>query len=59
MDVKVNVFIVTYLCEKLIINTEILKISHEHKELGLFSIDEIDNLNMPQGYKNSKKKNNK
>lgn len=53
---KVNVFIVTYLCEKLIINTEILKISHEHKELGLFSIDEIDNLNMPQGYKNSIKK---
>lgn len=53
---KVNVFIVTYLCEKLIINTEILKISHEHKELGLFSIDEIDSLNMPQGYKNSIKK---
>lgn len=53
---KVNVFIVTYLCDKLIVDTEILKISNEHKELGLFSIEDIDNLNMPQGYKNSIKR---
>lgn len=29
--------------------------SAEHQALGLFSLDKIDGLNMPQGYKNSVK----
>ncbi|MFB9120717.1 NUDIX domain-containing protein [Bergeyella porcorum] len=51
-----NVFIVTYLCEKLTIDPNVLKISHEHKELGLFNIEEIEHLNMPLGYKNTIRK---
>ena len=50
---KVDVFIVTYLCVPLNIKKDKLHISHEHKELGVFSSEEIMELNMPQGYKNS------
>ena len=49
---KVDVLIITYLC-KAISSASDLKISHEHKELGLFSLSEIDQLNMPQEYKSS------
>ena len=30
-----------------------LKISNEHKEMKLFALSEISDLNMPQGYKDS------
>lgn len=50
---KVNVFIVTYLCNPLEIDESTIIISHEHKEMGMFGFDEIESLNMPQGYKNS------
>lgn len=53
---KVNVFIVTYLCKNLEFNIDKIRISNEHKEVGFFSIQDIDNLKMPNGYKNSIKK---
>ncbi|MDL1912999.1 MAG: NUDIX hydrolase [Bergeyella sp.] len=53
---KVNVFIVTYLCKPLLLDERKVDISYEHKELGFFSFSEINDLNMPVGYKNSIKK---
>ena len=53
---KVNVFIVTYLCKNLEFNIDKIRISNEHKEVGFFSIQDIDNLKMLNGYKNSIKK---
>ena len=53
---KVNAFIVTYLCKNLEFNIDKIRISNEHKEVGFFSIQDIDNLKMPNGYKNSIKK---
>lgn len=50
---KVNVLIVTYLCNPLTIDEKKIKVSHEHKEVGLFEMDKIDKLKMPEGYKNS------
>ena len=50
---KVNVLIITYLCKPIQMNETKLKISHEHKELGLFARDQIAALNMPEGYKQS------
>lgn len=46
-----SVFIVTYQCD--ITRDSPLRISSEHKELGLFAPEEISALNMPQGYKHS------
>lgn len=48
----VEVLIITYACHSAA-RIDDVKYSHEHKELGLFDIDEIAGLNMPQGYKNS------
>lgn len=49
-----QVFIVTYAC---LVTDEIaaeqLQISHEHKEVGLFSLEAALALNMPDGYKRS------
>ena len=53
---KVNVFIVTYLCKNLELDIDRIRISNEHKEVGFFTIQEIENLKMPTGYKNSIKK---
>ncbi len=53
---KVNVLIVTYLCNPLKIDISKIKISNEHKELGFFLPNEIEQLNMPDGYKTSIKK---
>jgi 8-oxo-dGTP pyrophosphatase MutT (NUDIX family) len=53
---KVDVFIVTYLCKPLTMDAQKIKISNEHKELGLFAPKEINNLNMPEGYKASIRK---
>jgi 8-oxo-dGTP pyrophosphatase MutT (NUDIX family) len=50
---KVNVFIVTYLCNPLKLDESRIRISHEHKEVGLFTIAEISGLKMPEGYKRS------
>lgn len=30
-----------------------MKISHEHKEIGIFSIHDLDHINLPQGYRNT------
>lgn len=49
---EVEVLIVTF-GTKAVNSTEGLKVSPEHKELGLFSLEEIGQLNMPHGYKNS------
>src|SRR5687768_4613299 len=46
-----NVFIVTYGCHPDGDSEPVL--SHEHKEIGLFSEDEVPCLNMPEGYKRS------
>jgi 8-oxo-dGTP pyrophosphatase MutT (NUDIX family) len=50
---KVKVLIVTYYCNPLEINQDLVKISHEHKEVGFFKPEEIGGLNMPEGYKKS------
>ncbi|MEY2829286.1 MAG: hypothetical protein RIQ33_1144 [Bacteroidota bacterium] len=50
---KVKVLIITYQCKHNYSSTDEIKISHEHKEVGLFTLAEIINLNMPEGYKNS------
>jgi len=47
----VEVVIVTYACAPLTGVTP--RISHEHKKLELFAPEEIDALNMPDGYKAS------
>lgn len=49
--VEKHVFIVTYGC-RLTGNTRPV-LSHEHKEIGLFSEDEVPSLVMPDGYKRS------
>jgi 8-oxo-dGTP pyrophosphatase MutT (NUDIX family) len=43
------VFIVTYLCITAQ-SEKSLKLSHEHKELGIFKISGISKLNIPSGY---------
>ncbi len=48
---KVEVLIVTYGCAPLAAAS--VRISHEHKELGFFSLSELDALHMPAGYKAS------
>ena len=48
----VEVVIVTYLCSTRE-SPDSLRISHEHKQLRLFSPSEIPTLNMPEGYKQS------
>ncbi len=50
---KVKVLIITYQCKLQNPSSNEIKISHEHKEVGLFSLQEIEQLNMPNGYKNS------
>jgi 8-oxo-dGTP pyrophosphatase MutT (NUDIX family) len=30
-----------------------IRISHEHKEIGTFEVDRLDNLNFPSGYRNT------
>jgi 8-oxo-dGTP pyrophosphatase MutT (NUDIX family) len=47
----VEVVIVTYACAPLSGLTP--RLSHEHKKLGLFAPEEIEALNMPEGYKAS------
>ncbi|RNB81949.1 NUDIX hydrolase [Brevibacillus panacihumi] len=49
-----HVLIVTYLCETM--ETDRLKISEEHSEWKSFKVDKIDEVHMPEGYKNSIKK---
>ncbi len=48
-----KVVIITYLCTIKENSNESIVLSNEHKAVGLFTIDEIEALNMPQGYKNS------
>jgi 8-oxo-dGTP pyrophosphatase MutT (NUDIX family) len=48
---KVKVLIVTYGC-RLIAHAPI-SISHEHKAVGLFTLEEVESLRMPDGYKRS------
>ena len=51
---KVEVVIVTYACRPVAgTASEMLRISHEHKELGLFGLDELVRLPMPDGYRAS------
>lgn len=50
---KAKVLIVTYLCKKMTLELERIKVSNEHQEFGLFDFNEIEELNMPQGYKYS------
>ncbi|MCC3771718.1 MULTISPECIES: NUDIX hydrolase [Streptomyces] len=45
-----RVLIVTYGCTVLTPDRTPV-ISHEHKEIGLFTADEVPGLNMPDGYK--------
>lgn len=51
-----HVFIVTYACTTKENVAELLQISHEHKELGLFPLEEALGLKMPDGYKDSLKR---
>ncbi|MFE0423789.1 NUDIX domain-containing protein [Streptomyces sp. NPDC058953] len=47
-----RVLIVTYGCTVLTPDQEPV-LSHEHKQIGLFTPDEVPHLNMPQEYKES------
>lgn len=47
------VIIVTYFCEPLRANLEEIKISHEHSDLRWVPLEEIETINMPEGYKRS------
>ncbi len=53
---KVNCFIVAYLCKPLNIDEKKIKFSSEHSEFGVFLLEDIPALNMPDGYKGSIKK---
>ncbi len=48
---QVEVLIVTYGC--LCTAPGHIVISHEHKAVGLFGLDELDRLEMPEGYRRS------
>lgn len=48
-----EVFIVTYLCQLDSHTSKRLIISEEHQEIGWFSLQELDTLSMPEGYKKS------
>lgn len=50
------VFIATYACMTKASVVERIQISHEHKEVGLFSLAAALGLNMPDGYKASLKR---
>lgn len=51
---KVEVLIVTYGCiAPATIGENSLVLSHEHKALACFSVDEIDGLPMPEAYRRS------
>ena len=51
---RVQVVIITYACRAPDgLEPDSLEISHEHKALGLFGLDEIDGLAMPEGYRRS------
>ncbi|ODN41206.1 NUDIX hydrolase [Piscirickettsia litoralis] len=52
IDGDTHVLIVTYAC-RTNNKTSDLKYSSEHKELGVFELDEIKDLVMPEGYKSS------
>lgn len=47
-----RVVIVTYGCTVLTSDVEPV-VSHEHKQLGLFTADEVHDLTLPDGYKRS------
>jgi 8-oxo-dGTP pyrophosphatase MutT (NUDIX family) len=47
----VDVLIVTYGCY--VVGDVPVQISHEHKQAGLFTMAEVDDLRMPQGYRRS------
>lgn len=47
---RVEVLVVTYGCEH---RGGEVTLSHEHKEVGLFSPEEVEGLNMPEGYRRS------
>lgn len=53
---KVNVFCVIYLCKPLTIDEHQIKLSFEHNEYGLFTIEETGKLNMKGNYKATLKK---
>ncbi|MEO1427646.1 MAG: NUDIX hydrolase [Cyanobacteria bacterium J06633_8] len=46
-----HVFIVTYGCK--LIGNFLPKISYEHQEIGLHSINHLENINIPVGYAQS------
>ena len=46
-----HVVIVTYGVERA--GVEVLRLSAEHRRLGIFSVDELDGLPMPEGYRRS------
>ena len=50
---KVNCFVVIYQCKPLNKGEQKIKLSFEHNEFGLFTPNEIKNLNMSERYKNT------
>lgn len=48
---KTDVLIVTYHLDAMSLKG--IRVSHEHKELKIFSVNEIEALKMPKGYKQS------
>lgn len=49
---QVKVLIVTYLCEPCA-SLHVARVSSEHKELQLFTLSGLPNINLPDGYRSS------
>ncbi len=48
---KVNVICIIYLCKSMQIDEREIKLNFEHDEFGLFTLEQMEALNMPGSYK--------
>lgn len=46
----VDVLMIAFSCQHGYTNVDDIQISHEHKEVALFSVDQLDAINLPKGY---------
>ena len=48
---QIEVLIIAYQCR--CVGSAEIRISEEHKEIGLFRFDQLDTINLPQGYRDT------
>ncbi len=53
IEQKIKVVIVTYFCIHEHLTAKDIKISFEHKAVGLFTREELEGLDLPEGYRES------